>query len=568
MSGWQSDLAPSPVQQTLTAPTAHNPDGSSITGPVLARFTDMPEGAASLPVQGGVTGIVTCKRPVPVSLDTSAARLVRRANDDDPGEVVPPSDWAFADCSTDPFPGRADPASLCVKSGFDPRYAYELTYTGKDPLVQGIGFAAVRDINAFFRDAPSTEAAPNPVAGAIKWEVGVGYSQSGNFLRSFINLGFNTAPDGGRVFDGIMPIIAARQVPLNLRFGVPGGTAELYEPGSEGVVWWADHEDRSRGLPRAGLLTRCTAAGDCPKVFDVFGSAEFWGLRKSPDLIGPDAAGDIPAPGNVRRYYLPGVTHSGGAGGFPTDVAALPPVPTCDLPANPNPASWTIRALTRRLTDWVASGTEPPASVSPTLANGDLVAPRAAAMGFPSIPGKPSPDGKSNPLMVYDFGPDFRAVDLSGVVDRQPPALMRMVAVRVPRVDADGNETSGVASVQSRVPLGTYLGWNVRSKGYYGGRGCGFMGGYIPFAATRAEREASGDPRLSLEERYGSTRRSSPAFARPPTRWSRKASCSRRTPRSSSNRPRTAQSFARRRPELSAAVVRVRKPRDGNRGRA
>ncbi|NBW16510.1 MAG: hypothetical protein EBR82_51865, partial [Caulobacteraceae bacterium] len=431
------------------------------------------------------------------------ARLIRRRNDSDPGETVPAADWAFADCSQTPFPGTPDPAKLCVKGGFDPALAWELTYTGRDPLVQGIGFAAVRDAIAFYRSGASTDDRPNPVAGAIKWTVGIGYSQSGNFLRSFVNLGFNTGVAGARVFDGIMPLIAARQVPLNLRFGVPGGTAELYEPGSDGVVWWADHADPARGLPEAGLLTRCAAAGDCPKVLDVFGSAEFWGLRKSPDLIGVEAAADIPAPANVRRYYLPSVTHGGGAGGFPTDVAKLPPVPGCSLPANPNPASWTIRALTRRLTDWVSLDRAPPPSASPTLAAGDLVPPTASAMGFPAIPNAPAPDGKSNPLRVYDFGPDFDARDLSGVMDRQPPRVTATVPVRVPRVDADGNETSGLRSVQLRVPLGTYLGWNVRSAGYYAGQGCNFQGGYIPFAVTRAEREAAHDPRPSLEERYG-----------------------------------------------------------------
>ena len=32
---------------------------------------------------------------------------------------------------------------------------------------------------------------------------------------------------------------------------------------------------------------------------------------------------------------------------------------------------------------------------------------------------------------------------------------------------------------------------------------CGFAGGYVPFALTRAEREKTGDPRRSIEERYG-----------------------------------------------------------------
>lgn len=500
VSGWQGDLAPSPIQQTLVAPVARNADGTPITGPILQRFIDMPEGTRSLPIQGGLAGVVTWARPTPVSLSTDEASLIRRRSDDQPGEAVPADAWAFADCVDAPFPGEPDPASLCLRDGFDPAFAYELTYTGQDPIVLGIGFAAVRDINSFFRHAASSEAAPNPVEGGVRWTVAIGYSQSGNFLRSFVNLGFNTAP-GGPVFDGIMPLIAARQVPLNLRFGVPGGAADRYEPGSEGVLWWGAHEDAARGLPERGLLSRCEAAGDCPRVFDVFGSAEFWGLRKSPDLVGSDAGGDIPAPDTVRRYYVASITHGGGAGGFPTDASALPAVPYCELPANPNPASHVIRALTGRLIDWVTTGREPPPSASPGLE--DLVLPTSEAMGFPAIPGQPRPDGMANPLLVYDFGPGLNAADLSGTMDRQPPEITRVVPVLVPRVNADGNETAGIRPVQLRVPLGTYTGWNVRSGGYYGGTGCGFMGGYIPFATTRAEREASGDPRLSLEERYG-----------------------------------------------------------------
>lgn len=503
VSGWQADLNATPAMQTLQVPVARNRDGSPITGQVLARFIDMPAGKTTLPIQGGLSGVVTWKRPTPLSLDTRAASLVRRRSDAGPGERVAPGGWAFADCSTVAFPGEADGAKLCLKDGFDPAYAYDLVYTGKDPQVQGIGFAAVRDINSFFRRAASSEAMPNPVAGAIKWGVGIGYSQSGNFLRSFVNLGFNSG-EGGPVFDGIMPLIAARQVPLNLRFGVPGGAADLYEPGSDGVVWWGDYQDKARGPAKRGLLTRCAAAGDCPKVFDVYGSAEFWGLRKSTDLIGTDAKADIPAPANVRRYYLPSVTHGGGAGGFGVDPAAFGRVANCTLAANPNPASFTIRALTVRLTDWVSRGIEPPASRSPTLAGGDLVEPTAAAMGFPAIPGAPSPDGKLNPMLRYDFGAGFRAADLSGVMSRQPPTVVGPLPSRVPRVDVDGNETAGILSVQGRAPLGTYLGWNVKSGGYYGGQGCGFQGGYIPFARTRAEREQTGDPRLSLEERYSS----------------------------------------------------------------
>ncbi len=81
--------------------------------------------------------------------------------------------------------------------------------------------------------------------------------------------------------------------------------------------------------------------------------------------------------------------------------------------------------------------------------------------------------------------------------------MKRVLPTLVPAVDGDGNERAGVASVLHQAPLGTYLGWNVQASGFFKGGLCGFQGGYVPFARTRAQRDASGDPRLSLEERYG-----------------------------------------------------------------
>ncbi len=135
-----------------------------------------------------------------------------------------------------------------------------------------------------------------------------------------------------------MPQIAARQTPMNFRFAAPGGAATLYEPGSEPVVWWGRYADATRGRPAASLLDRCTATRTCPKVVEVIGSAEFWGLRMSPGLVGTDAAADIPLPDNVRRYYSPGTTHGGGQGGFALEQ---PAGGRCVLPANPNPMAET-----------------------------------------------------------------------------------------------------------------------------------------------------------------------------------------------------------------------------------
>jgi hypothetical protein len=142
--------------------------------------------------------------------------------------------------------------------------------------------------------------------------------------------------------------------------------------------------------------------------------------------------------------------------------------------------------------------------VYPTLSGGFLVDPTKEATGFPTIPGLPAtaPTGLINPSLDYDWGPDFNYVDGSGVRSKVPPAIKRVIRMKVPRVDADGNELGGVPVVLRDAPLGTYLGWNIVAAGFHQGKICNYAAGMIPFARTKGERIANGDPRLSLEERY------------------------------------------------------------------
>jgi hypothetical protein len=161
-----------------------------------------------------------------------------------------------------------------------------------------------------------------------------------------------------------------------------------------------------------------------------------------------------------------------------------------------------MRALTVALIDWVTKGTEPPPSQYPRLDRGQLAPANKAALGFPNIPGAPSPDGLVNPVFDFDLGPDFNYQDESGLITKQPPAIKKILPTLVPKVDRDGNDLGGVPSVLRQVPLGTYLGWNVVSAGFDKGKVCTLNGGYVPFAKTKAERMAAGDPRPSLEERY------------------------------------------------------------------
>jgi hypothetical protein len=507
VSGWQGDLAPSTTNQTIEVPLARHADGAPVTGPVLARFYNVAAGTTTMAIR---LSSMAGSRPVypPAALDERTATLSESTAESATGvkattRTVPRAAWAFADCRTTAFPGVPDPERVCLRDGFDPAKLYELVYTAKDPLVLGIGLAATRDINAFFRHADRDEAGTaNPISGLVRHVISIGDSQSGNFIKTFVHLGFNQDLANRIVWDGVFPRIAARQTPMNFRFASPGGAATLYEPGSEPVVWWAPYQDSTRQRPLASLLDRCHATNTCPRIIEAFGSSEFWGLRMSPGLIGTDAKRDIPLPDNVRRYYYPGTTHGGGRGGFAIS-ADTAPQSGCALPLNPNPESDTTRALTEALVAWVADDRPPPASRYPRLDAGELIPAATAARRFPTVPQYPLHDAAVNPVLEYDFGPAFVANDMTGVIARLPPRIVRVIPTYVPDVDADGNEMAGVRSVLHQVPLGTYLGWNITASGFFKGQACGFNGGYVPFAKTQADRLRAGDPRRSVEERYG-----------------------------------------------------------------
>jgi len=490
LSGWQGDLDDKPGVQRIDLPSA------PVTGPVTVRFMDMPAGATTMLVKDGPQGTYGSRGFEVATAD--GARLYTGVSDDRPGEQkeVPKSDWAFADCSATPFPGKPDLTRLCVKGGFDPKLGYTLAFTAKNPKIFGIGFAATRDLVAFLRYDGSSA---NPLAGQVRWAIGRGVSQSGNYLRSHIHLGFNTAEDGRIIFDGLNPIVGPRMLSMNHRFATPGGLVSLYELGSDGPDWWSSYDDTSRGQGKHSLLDRCLKDKTCPKIAEIFGSTEFWDLHASPDFVGTDTRADIPLPANVRRYYNAGAPHNGGRGGF--DLVT-PPTQACVLISNPNPASDTNKAVFTGLVDWVTKGTEPPPSIYPTLASGGLITPAAYDRAFPKIAGVPRP--AYSPTYQYDLGKSFDYTDMTGTITVAPPRIVKAVPQLMPRIDADGNEQDGIRSPLISAPLGTYVGWNVFAAGFQKGRFCNNIGGYIPFAATKAERIAKGDPRLSLEERYPS----------------------------------------------------------------
>ncbi len=139
------------------------------------------------------------------------------------------------------------------------------------------------------------------------------------------------------------------------------------------------------------------------------------------------------------------------------------------------------------LDEWVSAGKAPPPSRVPRIAGGTAVP--FEQLTLPKIPGLVAPPGDNKIAIATDW------------VD-PPQSSEAIYGSRLPAVDADGNETSGIRLPDQAVPLGTFTGWNV----YRGVETdlCDRDGAYLPFAKTKAEREANGDTRLSLEERYGS----------------------------------------------------------------
>ena len=231
---------------------------------------------------------------------------------------------------------------------------------------------------------------------------------------------------------------------------------------------------------------------------ETFGALEFWELRESPDLVGTDAKKDIPLPRNVRRYFFPGTSHGGGRGGF--NAAAAAPPNGCVLPANPNPESDTMKALTAALVDWVTKGKEPPASNHPRLDRGELAPAEEVAQRTQNSWSAcaRAPSESIGRLRLQPRVPLRRFVGHHH--QKEPPVIKQSIATLVPKVDADGSDVGGVPSVLRQAPLGSYLGWSRRPAASTRGSECTLSGGYIPFARTKAERTAKGDPRLSLEE--------------------------------------------------------------------
>jgi hypothetical protein len=418
--------------------------------------------------------------------------------------VVPRAQWSLERLrvpkAKDVVPGTLAPIRLRVQGGFRPGYLYELVCEAEGPVVQGLGFAAVRDLLSFLRRDAGKH---NPLRGAdgkpaIRRVHGFGVSQSGRFLRNFLYLGFNADEAGRKVFDGMMPHVAGGGLGFfNHRFAQPTRYNAQHEdhlyPGDYFPFTYGNAADPFR-KSTDGILHR-TAALDprlLPKVMHTQGAAEYW--HRSGSLVHTDPLGKVDAviPENVRIYAFGGTQHGPASDPEKRGIA--------ENRVNPGDYRPYLRALLDALDNWVRTGARPPPSVYPRLDQGTLVNWRQKATGFPSLPGVRYPEVIQAPPCL-DYGTDFNE---KGIITTEPPRRLGSYVVRVPKSGPDGNDLGTLLPPEVAVPLATYTGWNLRRRDV-GAEAmlASLLGSYFPFPRTKAEARATGDPRQSLEERYG-----------------------------------------------------------------
>lgn len=473
--GWQFDV---PLREGLVrvyAPIAKDANGRAITGLVRSDFARSERATeASLADRG--------HQAYPVSDPNDAANVLTvRDSVEGARRTIGRDQWQFTE----------DGKSIRMAAGFEPHQIYEVVYRAQDPAVVGVGPAAVRDTISKIKYAGAGELGLPP--GAIRRSIAFGISQSGRFLRTYLYYGFNEDESHRKVFDGMMPHVAGGgRGSFNHRFAQPSRDAHpfinFFYPTDIFPFTDAEQTDPETGVTD-GLLTHATKPAHQPNIFYTNSSYEYWGRAASLYHTTLDGTKDARLPANVRGFLLSAGQH--GVGGFP---------PTSSIGQqlnNPLDYRWAMRALLLSMNRWVTDGTAPPASALPRVDNGSLVT--ADKLAFPTLP---SVNIATVPHKAYraDYGPDFIS---KGVVTQEPPAITSAFAILVPQVDADGNEVAGIRMPELSVPIATYTGWNLfNEKAGPTNVVSSMQGSFIPLARTKGARDASGDPRRSIEERY------------------------------------------------------------------
>ena len=391
---------------------------------------------------------------------------------------IPREDWQFARVDGDDV--VPDPTSVYLSGGFEPGRVYDVVYVSEAPPLAGLGLAAIRDAISLLKYGGSESLGVS--AGAIDRAISYGSSQSGRLLRTYLYDGFNEDEQGRKVFDGVIAHIAGgARGSFNQRFAqpsrAPGGAFDY----PNRLFPFADAEQTDPVTGRTDGLLSGIGETSMPKIFYTNSSTEYWRSVAGLTHTTVDGKADLQLPGNARSYHFAGTQH--GPAPFPPMSGRGEHLP------NPNDYGWFLRSLLLGMDRWITDDTAPPPSRIAKLDDGTLV--QVEDLSFPDVPDVDVLT-EVNGLRALDFGPDLAS---RGVITREPPDLGAAYPFLVPQVDESGNEIGGLRSPDIAVPLGTYTGWLPTNP-------VSGAGVYVPFARTSAERKASGDPRLSIEERY------------------------------------------------------------------
>ena len=482
--GWQWD-AVGPNALRLYAPIA-KVHGKTITG-LLRGDIMLPAKTDEIPLGHYMTGIIGGSEYPVAQPDDPRNTLTVRDTREGKRTTIPRSEWQFG-AMTD---GKLTPSnrSIHLNGGFEPGRIYEYVYVVSDPVVAGLGFAAVRDFASYAKHATDSVTPASRVLGE-------GISQNGRFLRDFLYQGFNADEDGRIALDGVLAHVAgAGRGSFNYRFAQPSRDAQP----TSAVFFPTDifpFTDQPQIDPltrqKGGLLDRAEADKVVPKIFFSNTSYEYWGRAASLIHTTTDGKRDAAIGPNVRIYFFTGLQHFPGPFPPARGEASL----LGQKPESPLPIRFFWRAMIANMDAWVRSGTTPPPSAYPSIAAYTLVALRKYR--FPRIPHVARPS-EANTAYRLDYGSNWR----DGVLALQPPQVGKPFLALVPQADGDGNDLAGVHLPEIAVPLATCTGWNLRDPSIGGAsQRVAFEGSYLPFPKNAAERRESGDPRKSIAERY------------------------------------------------------------------
>lgn len=464
--GWQFSVAHNAGLLATDLPVAME-NGHPITG----KVSSFGIGAPWIVNKAGPTLSFDpdLSRYPPTDLNAPDATLTVAENIYDTPRLIPREQWQFA-ALVDGKP-LADAKTIYLKSGFVAGERYDISYTTQATPIGGLGYAAVRDLASavkYRKDMPIN----------AKYEYIYGASQTGRFLREYLYDGFNADEQGRKTFDLVW---------AHLSGSARGDFAEPFSnPDGLGIFTGSmfPFSDMKTQDPVTGKEDGLLAHMDArvmPKVIYTNTETEYVGGGRAGALVhvSLDGKRDLTIPDNVRIYMWASAQH--GPAKFPSAKGMAQQM------TNPNDYYWGMRAIFAALDGWVRKGVPPPASRYPRLADGSLVA--HDAFKFPAIPGVTSPG-------IIPGG--YRA-------DLGSPLAAPRIPYLNPQVDADGNDIGGVRMPEIEVPLATYTGWNFRSPDAGApNQIIPLTGSFIPFPLTKADRLKSGDPRLSIAERYPS----------------------------------------------------------------